>query len=119
MAWHFSSDRPVYLQISERLTKAVLSGQYKPGEQMPTVRQLALESAVNPNTVQKAFTHLESKGILVSKGTSGRFVTDDGIVIETSRKELASQTINKFLKDMKSLSYSDQEILNLLKEVEG
>lgn len=118
MAWHFSSDRPVYLQISERLTKHVLSGEYKPGEQMPTVRQLALESAVNPNTVQKAFTHLESKGILVSKGTSGRFVTEDAKVIETSRKELASQIITKFLKDMESLSYSDNEISDLLKEVE-
>ena len=118
MAWHFTSDRPVYLQISERLTKAVLSGEFKPGEQVPTVRQLALESAVNPNTVQKAFIHLESKGILISKGTAGRFVTEDSEIIEKSRKELAIQTINKFITDMNQLSYSNQEIINLLKEVE-
>lgn len=118
MAWHFSSERPVYLQISERLTKSVLSGEIKPGEQMPTVRQLALESAVNPNTVQRAFGHLETKGILISQGTIGRFVTTDTTVIETSRKELGDEIIKKFIKDMKQLSYSDQEIINLLKEVE-
>ena len=71
MAWHFTSDKPVYIQIAERITKSVLSGEYKPGEQIPTVRQLALIAAVNPNTVQRAFTELENDGIIISKGTVG------------------------------------------------
>ena len=64
MAWSFTADKPVYLQIAKRITGLVLSGEYKSGEQIPSVRQLALEAAVNPNTVQHAFTYLEDEGII-------------------------------------------------------
>ena len=77
MAWKFSSDKPVYLQISDKIVKKVLSGEYPVGEQIPTVRQIALEAAVNPNTVQHAFSELENEGLIISKGTMGRFVTED------------------------------------------
>ena len=85
LAWKFTSDKPVYLQIADRLTKSVLSGEYKPGEQIPSVRQLALEAAVNPNTIQHAFTELENNGLIISKNTIGRFVTDDEALIEECR----------------------------------
>ena len=77
MAWSFSEGKAVYLQIAERITTLILSGKYLPTEQLPSVRQLALEAAVNPNTVQHAFCELEDEGIIVSKGTQGRFVTED------------------------------------------
>ena len=69
MAWSFSEGKAVYLQIAERITVSILSGKYLPSEQLPSVRQLALEAAVNPNTVQHAFCELEDDGIIVSKGT--------------------------------------------------
>ena len=68
----FEGSRPVYIQIAERIINMVLSGTYKPGEQLPTVRQLALDVAVNPNTVQRALTELENEGLLCAKGTQGR-----------------------------------------------
>ena len=82
MAWKFTGDRAVYLQIAERVKKAVLSGVYPPGEQIPSVRQLALEAAVNPNTVQHAFTELENQGI-----------HPDVVVVDPPRKGLNSDTI--------------------------
>lgn len=116
MAWSFTSDRPVYLQIADRITKSVLSGEYHPGEQMPTVRQLALEAAVNPNTVQHAFVELEYEGIIVSKGTIGRYVTEDAQVVSTCRKKMAQQFVTDFIANMKQLSLSDEEIITMIKE---
>ena len=116
MAWSFTSDRAVYLQIAERIKKAVLSGVYPPGGQIPSVRQLALEAAVNPNTVQKAFTELEDQGIILSRGTQGRFVTEDAETIESCRVEMAQQYVGNFLKDIGQLGISREQALTMIKE---
>lgn len=116
MAWSFSSDRPVYLQIADRIKKSVLSGEYLPGEQIPTVRQLALDAAVNPNTVQRAFFVLEDEGIILSRGTLGRFVTEDASSIEICRTQMAQQLLSGFLSDMEQLSISKETIITMIKE---
>ncbi len=117
MAWHFSSDKAVYLQIAERITKHILAGDFKPGEQIPTVRQLALEAAVNPNTVQHAFLELEDCGLIISKGTAGRFVTEDAEIINRNRKKLAEKSTKDFIKNMEILSISKEQIIALIEEV--
>ena len=119
MAWSFSSDRPVYLQIAERIKKSVLSGGYTAGEQLPTVRQLALEAAVNPNTVQHAFVELEDEGIIISKGTLGRFVTEDMGVIEVCRREMAEKLVKNFVDSIEELSIPLEEAIEMVKEVEN
>ncbi len=116
MAWKFTSDKPVYLQIADRLTKSVLSGEYKPGEQIPSVRQLALEAAVNPNTIQHAFTELENNGLIISKNTVGRFVTDDEAVIEACRDDLAKSIVKAFIKNMTELSIAPEQMLKFIEE---
>lgn len=117
MAWSFSSDKPVYVQIAERITISVLSGEYRSGEQIPTVRQLALEAAVNPNTVQHAFTLLENNGIVISQGTSGRFVTQDSTIIEACRKKMTEEIVQNFIKKCKKLSVTKKEIISIIEEV--
>ena len=117
MAWRFTGDRPVYIQLADRITKSVLSGVYSPGAQLPTVRQLAMEAAVNPNTVQHAFTHLEHEGLIVSRGTLGRFVTEDRQVIQAIRKEVALQLAKAFSEEMNQLSMTPEEIVKLIQEV--
>lgn len=117
MAWTFSSDKPVYIQIADRIVYAIISGQYEPGQQIPTVRQLAMEAAVNPNTVQHAFSELENNGIINSKGTLGRFVTEDKDVIEFCRKTEARKTTDIFLENMKRLSIPKEETITLIEEV--
>ena len=116
MAWQFTSDRPVYVQIAERIKLSVLSGNYQPGQQIPSVRQLALEAAVNPNTVQHAFTELENDGVIISQGTMGRYVTEDISVIEECRKKLAEQTVKAFIKNIGKLSVTKSEIIKLIEE---
>lgn len=117
MAWTFLADRPVYLQIADRLKKCVLSGKYAPGEQIMTVRQLATEAAVNPNTVQHAFAELESEGIIVSRGTLGRFVTEDSGAIEACRKRMAEQIAKGFVKEMRQLSVTAEQAIQMIKEM--
>lgn len=117
MAWSFTSDRPVYLQIADRIIKSVLSGDYSAGEQIPTVRQLALEAAVNPNTVQHAFVELENEGIIISKGTLGRFVTEDTQIIEGCRQKIAKQLVNNFAENIAHLSISKEQAFAMIEEV--
>ncbi len=118
MAWSFTQDRAVYLQISERIIISIISGKYAPAQQIPSVRQLALEAAVNPNTVQHAFADLENEKIIVSKGTLGRFVTDDTEVIEKCRKKLAGELATTFIKKASELSISKDELISIIKETE-
>lgn len=117
MAWKFSSDRPVYLQISERIVKKVLSGEYNTGSQIPSVRQIALEATVNPNTVQRAFSELENEGLIISKGTLGRFVTEDEQVIAACRQKMSEQLVKEFTNNMKYLSITKEQVVKMIEEV--
>ncbi len=116
MAWSFTSDKPVYIQIAQRITASVLSGEYKAGEQIPTVRQLALEAAVNPNTVQHAFAQLEKEGIIVSQGTVGRYVTEDETIIEESRQRIIEQMIKGFAEKIAKVSEDKEQIIKMVEE---
>ena len=118
MAWNFSSGKPVYLQIAERITRSVLSGEYSAGEQIPSVRQIALDAAVNPNTVQHAFSELEYEGIIISQGTLGRFVTEDKEVIEACRKKMAENLVKEFIENISQLSVSKEDIVKMIEEVD-
>lgn len=117
MAWSFSSDRAVYLQIAERIKKSVLSGEYPIGAQIPSVRQLAMDAAVNPNTIQHAFTELENQGIIISKGTLGRFVTEDPQTVENCRREMAQAYVRHFLENIGQLSVTAEQAIAMIEEV--
>ncbi|MBQ1988523.1 MAG: GntR family transcriptional regulator [Clostridia bacterium] len=116
MAWSFTSDKPVYIQIARRITASVLSGEYKSGEQIPTVRQLALEAAVNPNTVQHAFAELEKEGIIVSHGTVGRYVTENEGIIEEARQRMICQLVENFAEKIGNFSNDKDHILKMVEE---
>ena len=101
MNWKFTGDRPVYQQIMEAVRGSVLKGELAPGSKVPSVRDLAAEAKVNPNTVQRALTELEREGLLVGGGTSGRTVTTDEGILSAMREqilnELARECAEKFM----------------------
>ena len=109
MAWSFSPDRPIYIQLQERLKQSIVSGRYPPGDKLPAVRDLALEAAVNPNTVQRALAELEREGLVHAQRTSGRYVTEDAAVIEKTKNELALDLVNAFLEKMAAIGYGAAE----------
>lgn len=116
MAWILNSDRPIYIQIVEIIQMQIVSGQYKPGDKLPSVRELAAQASVNPNTMQKAFSELERNGLIITQRTSGRIVTEDVEMIKGIRYELAKISIQEFFKKMKELGYEKEEIVALLED---
>ena len=116
MAWQFDPDRPIYKQLQERILLGIVSGVYAAGEQLPTVRDLAEEAAVNPNTLQKALAELERGGLVYTQRTSGRFVTEDTALIRKARNDLAAGEITLFLTKMAAIGYTRQEAADLLKD---
>lgn len=116
MPWNLHSDRPIFIQILERIRIDIISGKYKPGEKLPSVRELAAEAAVNPNTMQRAFTELERTGLVYSRRTSGRFITEDQEMIETLKTDIAKEKIRLFLDSMRELGYEKEQTLTLMRQ---
>lgn len=116
MAWKLDSDRPIYTQILEVIQYQIVAGRYQPGEQLPSVRDLASEAGVNPNTMQRAFAELERNGLVMAQRTSGRVVTENMEMISEVRNKLAREQIREFIDKMKKLGFEKKEILSLLEE---
>ncbi len=116
MGWTLDKNRPIYLQLVEELQSRIVSGVYPPGAKIDSVRDLAAEAAVNPNTMQRALAELEQSGLLRSERTSGRFVTEDRALIAEVRRALAREKIEAFVRDMSVLGFGQQELLNLIRE---
>lgn len=114
MAWNLDSDRPIYAQLVERIQLRILSGYYPPGGRMPSVRELASEAAVNPNTMQKAFAELERTSLIITQRTNGRMVTEDETLITAVRNKLSEEQLQTFLASMKEFGYSNAEVLALV-----
>ena len=114
MAWELENDRPIYLQLIEKIKLLIISGEYPAGSKFPSVRDLALEAAVNPNTMQKALSELEREGLVITNRTSGRLVTEDEKMIEELRIGLAREKIEAFLAQMEKLGFTKEEIKELL-----
>ena len=114
MPWNLDSSRPIYLQIIERVQMDIITGRYQPGDKLPSVRDLAQEAAVNPNTMQKALSELERSGLIYSQRTSGRFITEDKELIHQMKKELAAAEVSAFVAHMKQLGITPEEIRQLL-----
>ena len=105
MEWNFKADLPIYSQLVQQIKLAIVSGIYLPGERLASVRELATEAGVNPNTMQRALAELERDGLVYSQRTAGRFVTEDKEMIETAKRALAQSHIQSFLEQMASLGF--------------
>lgn len=116
MPWNLDSDRPIFIQIIEKIQMDIISGVYKPGDKLPSVRELAAEASVNPNTMQKALSELERTGLVYSQRTSGRFITEDKKMIDELKSELAKDIISQFLENMQNLGFQKEDAILLMKQ---
>ncbi len=114
MEFNFNNDRPIYLQLVEQLELYIISGQFSPGEKLPSVRDLAYFAKVNPNTMQKALQELEDKRLIITERTNGKFVTDDEKFLRKQQQIFAHIKIQKFLQEMQELGFSHAELLQEL-----
>lgn len=116
MKWEFSNDAPIYAQLILQIKVGIVSGAFPPGERLPSVRDLAMEAGVNPNTMQRALTELERDGLVYSQRTAGRFVTEDRNMINAAKRGLAEHHIQVFLAAMRQLGYQQEEMIALLRQ---
>lgn len=116
MPWDLDNERPIYLQLMEKIQQDIIADIYKPGDKLPSVRDLALDAAVNPNTMQKALSELERSGLVYSQRTSGRFITEDEKMLKQMKTELASEHIKDFFEKMRQLGFQEEETLLLIQE---
>jgi GntR family transcriptional regulator len=114
MPWELKSDRPIYTQLIEQIELMIFSGVYPLGSKLPSVRDMAQEAAVNPNTMQRALVKLEEDGLIITHRTSGRSITEDGQVIEMAKTKLAQERITEFLEKMKLMGFEKEEILTII-----
>lgn len=117
MKWQIDNNRPVYIQLVEQLRMKIISGEIELDSKLDSVRSLAADAMVNPNTMQKALAELEREGFVYSKRTSGRFVTDNTELIENERKNLVKDNVKKTLDTLINLGYTNKEILSLVEEI--
>ena len=119
MSWKLNSNLPIYAQIVEHVQLDIIAGRYHPGDRLPSVRDLASEAAVNPNTMQKALSELERNGLVYSQRTSGRFITEDLTMIEKTKQNLASLQIREFLEKMEHLGFTKETIIQLIEQLKA
>ncbi|GLC31247.1 GntR family transcriptional regulator [Clostridium omnivorum] len=116
MKWEINSERPVYIQLIEQIQASIVSGNFKPSDKLPSVRELAAEASVNPNTMQKALSELERTGLIYSNRTSGRYITSDLTLIKDLKRKSAKNLILDFLDKMNQLGFEKEEVISMLSE---
>jgi DNA-binding transcriptional regulator YhcF (GntR family) len=110
MEWEFDNSIPIYLQLVEMLKLQIISGKIKSGDKLNSVRDLAREAGVNPNTMQRALAELERENLIYSVRTSGRFVKEDTETIKTMKSKIASEKIDALFETLYDLGYTKEEI---------
>lgn len=118
MNWKFTGDRPVYQQIMAAIRGAILTGELPPGKKVPSVRDLAAQAQVNPNTMQRALTELEREGLLISGGTSGRTVTQDQDVLQAMRRQALEELAREWAEKFRVFGLTPRQAAQLLLELE-
>ena len=114
MSWEFQDHLPNYAQLMDTLKRRIITGRYLPGEKLPSVRELAAEAGINPNTVQRAFSELEREGLIYTQRATGKYVTENADEIKSARQALAKTQVAEFLSNMQSLGYSVGDVIVLL-----
>lgn len=114
MPWELKSNRPIYTQLIEQIELMIFSGVYPLGSKLPSVRDMAQEAEVNPNTMQRALVKLEEDGLIITHRTSGRSITEDASMVEMAKTKLAQERIIEFLETMKLMGFEQKEILTII-----
>ena len=114
MSWEFQDHLPIYAQLMDTLKRRIVTGRYLPGEKLPSVRELAAEAGINPNTVQRAFSELEREGLIYTQRATGKYVTENEADIKSAREDLARTQVADFLRAMQSLGFSVGDVIVLL-----
>ena len=117
MKYDFDPNLPIYIQVMDEIKKKIFNGYYGSGAKIDSVRELALEYSVNPNTIQKALSEVERENLLYSKRSMGRFVSENEELIKKMKLEIINEKVKIFIEEMCELGYDKNDIIELIKEL--
>ncbi len=115
----FNKNIPIYIQIEDQIKLNIITNKYKPGEKIKSVREFALELKINPNTINRALLELEEQGLIITKRTSGKYITDNKRLIEKEKSKLINRKIDEFMDYMRELNMDKNKILEIINEKEN
>ncbi|GIO87008.1 GntR family transcriptional regulator [Paenibacillus faecis] len=116
MTMEFDNNLPIYIQIMNYIKREIVTGRLKAGDKIPSVRELAAELQINPNTVQRTFQELEREEIVETKRGLGRYVTSEEGKIMTIKKEMAGDLLDRFIHGMQELGFTNRDIAAIVAE---
>ncbi|MDP5273897.1 GntR family transcriptional regulator [Chengkuizengella axinellae] len=112
----FQATKPIYMQLAERINHKIVRRELHAGEKLKSVREMAVESGVNPNTVQRTYSELERMNIVETRRGQGTFVTEDEGKLEQLRDQLKTEHITRFIQQMGEMGFSKNEMVKGLQE---
>lgn len=119
LSFNFNNNIPIYIQLVSQIKIGIISGKFKSGERLPSVRDLALQMKVNPNTMQKALAELEERGLIFTERTNGKFVTSDQSLIDKYKQEYADELCETYFFAMSEMGFDKAGAINYLKNYKG
>lgn len=113
----FENHIPIYLQIIHKIKQDLVNGKLNPGDKLESVRDLAVDLRVNPNTIQKAYQEMERLGLAYTKRGIGRFIVEEESVVEMIKNDMSYEVISGCIKRLKALGFEDEDIIGKVKEI--
>jgi len=115
----FDSGTPIYIQVINKLKKQMALSEIKPGDKLPSSRDLAIEYSINPNTASRVYREMELLGLCYTKRGLGTFVTENTVMVNSIKKNMANQYTKKYISSMGSLGYAKNEMIKLIESEEN
>ncbi|MEK4028702.1 MULTISPECIES: GntR family transcriptional regulator [Bacillaceae] len=116
MTEEFKTSKPIYRQIADRIIQQFVRGEVSPGEKLPSVREMAIQSGVNPNTIQRTYGELERMGVVETRRGQGTFMTEQSEMKRQLRVEIQREMIETFIQNMRGIGVEDGEIAEAVEQ---
>lgn len=116
MTEEFKTSKPIYRQIADRIIQQFVRGEVSPGEKLPSVREMAIQSGVNPNTIQRTYGELERMGVVETRRGQGTFMTEQSEMKRQLRIEIQREMIETFIQNMRGIGVEDGEIAEAVEQ---
>lgn len=115
MVEEFQASKPIYMQIADKINQQIIRGELLPGNKLPSVREMAVQSGVNPNTIQRTYSELERMEIVETRRGQGTFVTENEGMLHQLKLRMQMDIIESFVKNMKELGLTEEDMVSGLK----
>ncbi|CAM3907415.1 GntR family transcriptional regulator [Lederbergia lenta] len=111
MAKDFEASKPIYIQIADKIIQQIVREEVKPGDKLPSVREMAIQSGVNPNTIQRTYTEMERMGVVETKRGQGTFVVERAEIVMEMKQSMQREIIGQFVNSMTELGISKEQMV--------